>query len=77
MEKKRAIRTGFWWGSSKERDHLKGLSIDGKIPLKDFLNKWYERNWTILEWLKIETISCEQSNEPVELLLAFQGDYFI
>ena len=28
------VRTGFWWGILKERDHLECLVLDGKIILK-------------------------------------------
>jgi hypothetical protein len=61
----------------KERAHSEDTGIDGKIILKYFLNKWDERNWTILAWLKIETSSCEHINELAELMLASQGDYFV
>ena len=27
------VYTGFWWGNLKERDHLKGTGLDGRITL--------------------------------------------
>jgi hypothetical protein len=31
---------GFWWGSLKERDHLEGAGIDGRIILRWMFEKW-------------------------------------
>jgi hypothetical protein len=28
------MHTGFWWGNLRERDHLKGPGVDGRIILK-------------------------------------------
>ena len=33
------MRTRFWWGNLKERDHLEGLGVDGRILLKWILKK--------------------------------------
>ena len=33
------MRTGFWLGSLKERDHLKDLGTDGRIIVKWILNR--------------------------------------
>ena len=27
------MRTGFWWGNLRERDHLEDPSVDGRIIL--------------------------------------------
>jgi hypothetical protein len=32
-ERRLAFR-GFWWRNLRERDHLKGLGLDGRIMLK-------------------------------------------
>jgi len=28
------VRTGFWWGDPRERDHLEDLVVEGRIILK-------------------------------------------
>ena len=28
------VRTGFWWGNERERGHLEGLGVDGKVILR-------------------------------------------
>jgi hypothetical protein len=28
------VHAGFWWGNLRERDHLEGLGIDGRIILE-------------------------------------------
>ena len=35
----RRVHTGFWWGDLRERDHLEGLDINGRIILKWFFKK--------------------------------------
>jgi hypothetical protein len=35
----------FWWGNLREREHLEGLSVDGRIILKCILSKWDELAW--------------------------------
>jgi len=34
------VRTRFWWGNLRERDHLEGLGLDGRIILKCIFKKW-------------------------------------
>jgi hypothetical protein len=31
--------TGFWWGNLRERDHMEGPGIDGRIILSRFFKK--------------------------------------
>lgn len=33
------ILAQFWWGNLKERDHLEGLDVEGRIILNCYLNK--------------------------------------
>jgi hypothetical protein len=33
------VRTGFWWGNLRERDHLGDLGVDGSIILKWFFKE--------------------------------------
>jgi len=32
--------TGFWCGNPRERDHLEGPSVDGRIILRWIFRKW-------------------------------------
>jgi hypothetical protein len=34
------VHTGFWWAGLRDKDHLKGLDIDGRIILKWIFNEW-------------------------------------
>jgi hypothetical protein len=34
------VRTGFWWGSLREKSHLEDLNIDERIILKWIFRKW-------------------------------------
>ena len=34
------VRTGFWWGNLRERDHLEGLDVAGRMILKRIFKQW-------------------------------------
>jgi len=45
--------TGFWWGNLRERDHLEGTGLDGRIILRWTFGKWGVGVWTGSVWLRI------------------------
>jgi len=49
------VHTRFWWGNLREREHLEGLGVDGRIILKCIFKKWNWGAWTRLIWLRIGT----------------------
>jgi len=49
------VYTGFWWGNLRERDHLEGPGLDGRIILRWIFRKWYVGVWTVSMWLRIGT----------------------
>jgi len=40
----RMVYTGFWWGNIRERNHLEGLGVDGRIILRWIFRKWDGRH---------------------------------
>jgi hypothetical protein len=46
------LRTGFWWGNLRERDHLEDPDIDRKIILRLIFRKWVVGAWTGSIWLR-------------------------
>jgi hypothetical protein len=34
------VHVGVWWDSLRERDHLEGVGIDGRIILKWIFKQW-------------------------------------
>jgi hypothetical protein len=51
VEKERHVRTGFWLGNLRERDHLGDPGVDGRIILRWNFRKWDVGVWTGLSWL--------------------------
>ena len=49
------VYTGFWWGNLRERDHLVGPGIDGRIILRWIFRKRDVGAWTGLIWLRTGT----------------------
>jgi len=39
------MHTEFLWRNLKERDHLEGVGINGRIILKWISTKWNKRAW--------------------------------
>ena len=46
---------GVWCGNLKERDHLAGPGVDGRIILRWIFRKLDVRVWTGSSWLRIGT----------------------
>jgi len=49
------VRTGVWWVDLRDRDHLEGVGVGGRIILKWIFKKWDGETWTGLIWLRIGT----------------------
>jgi hypothetical protein len=47
------VHTGFGWGNLRERGHLEGPGLDGRIVLKWIFGKWDEGTWIGSIWLRI------------------------
>jgi hypothetical protein len=47
--------TGFWWGNPRERDHMEGSGVDGRIILRWIFRKWDVGAWSESSWLRIWT----------------------
>jgi hypothetical protein len=45
--------TGFWWESSKDKDHLKDQGIDGRMGSKWTLGRCVGGVWSRFTWLRI------------------------
>jgi hypothetical protein len=42
---KQMVRTGFWWGNLRERDHFEDLGVDETVILKWILRNSLGRTW--------------------------------
>ena len=49
------VYPGFWWGNMRERDHLEGVGVDGRIILRWIFRKRNGSSWAGLIWLRIGT----------------------
>jgi hypothetical protein len=49
------VYTGFSWENLRERDHLVGPGVDGRIILRWIYRKWDVGVWTGSSWLRIGT----------------------
>jgi len=47
MGERRGV-TGFWWGNLRERDHLEGPDVDGRIILR-----WIFGTWDLGVWIEL------------------------
>jgi hypothetical protein len=45
----------FWWGNLRERDHLEGPGIGGRIILRWIIRRWDVGACTGTVWLRIWT----------------------
>jgi len=46
------VLAGFWWGNLRERTHMKGLGVDGRILLKWIL-KTLIGGWEGMDWIDL------------------------
>ena len=53
--RKGEVRTRFWWGNLRERDHLGDPGVDRRIILRLILKKWDVGIRTGSSWLRIGT----------------------
>jgi hypothetical protein len=42
---RREVRTGFWWGNLRERDHWGDPDVDGRIILRWILDFKFVKNF--------------------------------
>jgi hypothetical protein len=62
---RREVHTRVWWGNLRERDHLEGPDIDGRILLRWIFRKWDRGVWTGLIWLRIHVVGTyKRDDEP-------------
>ena len=50
------VYTGLWWGNLREKNHLEGPGVDGRILLRWISRRWNVGLLTWSSWLRIRTI---------------------
>jgi hypothetical protein len=50
------VCTYFWWRNLRKRDHLKDISVDGRIIIRWICRKCDVGVWTGSSWLRIGTV---------------------
>ena len=53
--RKGEVRTRFWWGNLRERNHWGDQDVDGRIKLRWIFRKWERVVGTGWSWLRIGT----------------------
>jgi hypothetical protein len=62
----REVHAEFWWRNLREGDHLKDLSVDGRVILKWIFEKWDG----VMDWIHLasgygqEAGCCECGDGP-------------
>jgi hypothetical protein len=54
-QNRRGKCTRYWWESQKERDHLEGQGVDGRIGSEWILGSSAGGVYSGFSWLRIET----------------------
>jgi len=49
------VHTGFWWGNTREGDHLEDLGINRRTISKWIIKNSVGEGWIGLIWLRILT----------------------
>jgi hypothetical protein len=49
------VRTGFWWGNLRGRDHLEDLGLGGRKIVKHGSSRSGDGDITGMIWLRIRT----------------------
>ena len=62
------MHTEFWWGNLRERDHLEGSGVDGRIILRWILRKWDVGAWTDSEQGQVAGtfVCCKATSVPIK-----------
>jgi len=55
VERRGEVCSRFWWVILRERDHLEGPGIDGRLMLRWIFRRWNGGAWTGSCWLRIGT----------------------